>query len=93
MAKALQLFLALRGKRNEKSIKFVVFIYRSVVLRSRLVDIDCFEDRFTVNDRLIDTEVREYLKTTGFCIGTTVELVNNEDTVVFFVGANAQRKG
>ncbi|VVM25299.1 hypothetical protein BSPWISOXPB_4461 [uncultured Gammaproteobacteria bacterium] len=25
--------------------------------------------------------------------GTTVELVNNEDTVVLFVGVNAQRKG
>jgi hypothetical protein len=25
--------------------------------------------------------------------GTTVELVNNEDTVVFFTGINAQRKG
>jgi hypothetical protein len=51
--------------------KDIMDVQNEVEDRSRLVDIDCFEDRFTVNDRLIDTEVREYLKTTGFCIFIT----------------------
>jgi hypothetical protein len=51
-----------------EQIDTITIYHRSVVLRSRLVDVDCLEDRLTVNDCFVNTEVREYLKTTDFWI-------------------------